>query len=163
MDKDEAMERLKLAMSKVPADRMGAIGRAAAADDAEGALLVILGLISEVDPKLAYNEYLRAHGMDGANPWHTWANAGVDENGDIASGWYYRNAHRPTRAPDEHGETAYMTRRAMDFMREAGDQPWVAHLSFIKPHWPYVVPAPYAGMYTPEVFGRSVGGTVEIK
>lgn len=53
MDKDEAMERLKLAMSKVPADRMGAIGRAAAADDAEGALLVILGLISEVDPKLA--------------------------------------------------------------------------------------------------------------
>jgi arylsulfatase A-like enzyme len=41
----------------------------------------------------------------------------------------------------------------MDFMREAaeqGDQPWVLHLSYIKPHWPYVVPEPYASMYRPE-------------
>lgn len=53
MDKDEAMERLRLAMSKVPAERMGAIGMAAAADDAEGALVVILELIGEVDPELA--------------------------------------------------------------------------------------------------------------
>jgi arylsulfatase A-like enzyme len=100
-----------------------------------------------VHPKLAYNEYLRSHGMDGANPWHTWANAGEDEAGQVASGWYYRNAHRPTRASDEHGETAYMTRRAMDFMQEQGDQPWLLHLSYIKPHWPYIVQAPYHNMY----------------
>jgi arylsulfatase A-like enzyme len=40
----------------------------------------------------------------------------------------------------------------MDFMREAqerDDRPWLLHLSYIKPHWPYVVPAPYAGMYAP--------------
>lgn len=102
---------------------------------------------NKVDPKLAYNEYLRSHGMDGANPWHTWANAGEDEHGEIASGWYYRHAHRPTRASDEHGETAYMTRRAMDFMREQGEQPWLLHLSYIKPHWPYIVQAPYHNMY----------------
>jgi hypothetical protein len=36
----------------------------------------------------------------------------------------------------------------MDFMREAGDEPWLLHLSYIKPHWPYVAPAPYASMYT---------------
>jgi arylsulfatase A-like enzyme len=40
-----------------------------------------------------------------------------------------------------------MTRRAMDFIREQGDQPWVLHLSYIKPHWPYVAPAPYHQMY----------------
>lgn len=101
----------------------------------------------KVRPDLPYNQYLRAHGMNGENPWHTWANAGVDEDGKIASGWYYRNAHRPTRAPDEHGETAYMTRRAMEFMREQGDKPWLLHLSYIKPHWPYIVQAPYHNMY----------------
>lgn len=99
------------------------------------------------NPNLPYNAYLRKHGMDGDNPWHTWANAGVDENGELASGWYLRNAHRPTRAPDEHGETAYMTNRAMDFMREQGDKPWLLHLSYIKPHWPYIVQAPYHNMY----------------
>ena len=100
-----------------------------------------------VNPKLAYNEYLRQHGMGGANPWHTWANAGEDENGNVASGWYYRNAHRPTRAPDEHSETAYMTQRAMDFMTEQGDKPWMLHLSYIKPHWPYIAQAPYHNMF----------------
>ena len=40
-----------------------------------------------------------------------------------------------------------MTRRAMDFMDEAGDAPWLCHLSYIKPHWPYIVPAPYHNMY----------------
>jgi arylsulfatase A-like enzyme len=42
-----------------------------------------------------------------------------------------------------------MTRRAMDYMREAGDQPWCLHLSYIKPHWPYIAPAPYNDMYGP--------------
>lgn len=103
-----------------------------------------------VSPKLAYNEYLRSHGMDGANPWHTWANSGEDENGQVASGWYYRNAHLPTRAPDEHSETAYMTQRAMDFMAEQGDKPWMLHLSYIKPHWPYIAQAPYSNMFNRE-------------
>jgi arylsulfatase A-like enzyme len=40
-----------------------------------------------------------------------------------------------------------MTRRAIDFMAEAGDQPWCLHLSFIKPHWPYIAPAPYNDMF----------------
>ena len=37
-----------------------------------------------------------------------------------------------------------MTRRAMEFMAEAekDGRPWCAHLSYIKPHWPYIVPAP---------------------
>ena len=38
----------------------------------------------------------------------------------------------------------------MDFIREAGDTPWCLHLSYIKPHWPYIVPAPYHDMYPPE-------------
>jgi hypothetical protein len=39
-------------------------------------------------------------------------------------------------------------RPAIDFMREQGDRPWVLHLSYVKPHWPYMAPAPYHAMYT---------------
>jgi arylsulfatase A-like enzyme len=40
-----------------------------------------------------------------------------------------------------------MTRRGIDYIREAGDKPWCLHLSYIKPHWPYIAPAPYNTMY----------------
>jgi arylsulfatase A-like enzyme len=54
--------------------------------------------------------------------------------------------------PEEHSETAYMTNRAIDFMTEAtaDGRPWMCHLSYIKPHWPYIVPKPYHDMYGPE-------------
>lgn len=42
----------------------------------------------------------------------------------------------------------------MDFIDEAldnnPDQLWVVHVSYIKPHWPYIVPDPYASMYGPD-------------
>src|SRR5690554_8216812 len=58
-----------------------------------------------------------------------------------------RHAHLPARVREEHSETAYTTNRAMDFIDEAGDTPWCLHLSYIKPHWPYLAPAPYHNMY----------------
>jgi len=45
-----------------------------------------------------------------------------------------------------------MTMRAKEFIAEQGDQPWLCHLSFIKPHWPYMAPSPYHDMYGPETF-----------
>lgn len=102
------------------------------------------------DPDPAYNDYLRRQGFDGDNPWETWANATEDADGTLRSGWFLKYSNRPARIPDEHSETPYITRRAMDFIRDAGDQPWCLHLSYIKPHWPYIVPEPYASMYGPE-------------
>jgi len=101
------------------------------------------------DPDPNYSDYLRAQGFGGDNPWESWANTVVDTDGTLRSSWFLKYSHLPARIPDEHSETPYTTRRAMDFIRQAGDQPWLLHLSYIKPHWPYVVPAPYAGMYTP--------------
>ena len=101
-------------------------------------------------PDLPYNEYLRSKGYGGTNPWHEWANSGVDEHGALASGWLLRNSHRPTRLPEEFSETAFTTNRAMDFITEQGEKPWCLHLSYIKPHWPYIAPAPYHNLYGPE-------------
>ena len=60
------------------------------------------------------------------------------------------NANRPARVPEEHSETPYMTTRGIEFMEQAGDKPWLCHLSYIKPHWPYIVPPPYHDMYGPD-------------
>ena len=101
-----------------------------------------------VSPDLAYNHYLRELGYSGNNPWHEYANSVEDEDGNVQSGWYMRNAHLPARVKEEHSETAYTTDRAMDFIRESSGKPWCLHLSYIKPHWPYIAPAPYHNMYS---------------
>lgn len=97
-----------------------------------------------------YCDYLREKGYQGDNPWHDFANSSLGEDGTIHSGWNLRWAREAARVAEEHSETPYMTRRAMDFIAEQGEKPWVLHLSFIKPHWPYVAPAPYHDMYGPQ-------------
>jgi arylsulfatase A-like enzyme len=97
-----------------------------------------------------YCDYLRAHGYGGDNPWHDFANSAQGDGGEVLSGWEMRWADRPARVREEHSETPYMTRRAMDFIAGQGDRPWLLHLSYIKPHWPYVAPAPYHAMFGPQ-------------
>lgn len=102
-----------------------------------------------LDPDLAYNRWLRSKGYDGDNPWHDWANAAESEQGNILSGWLLRHARLPARIREADSETPYMTDRAIDFIRAQGEQPWCLHLSYIKPHWPYIAPAPYHNLYGP--------------
>lgn len=98
--------------------------------------------------ELPYNVYLRDRGYEGPNPWHTAANAVVDADGAGLSGWFLKASRFPAIVAEEHSETAYMTNRAIDYIGRAGDEPWCLHLSYIKPHWPYVAPAPYHRSYS---------------
>ncbi|MFM9970998.1 MAG: alkaline phosphatase family protein [Burkholderiales bacterium] len=98
-------------------------------------------------PEETYNRYLNRMGYPGTNPWHDYANSGEGPNGEVLSGWNMRNAPHAARAKEEHTETAFCTDQAMAFMTEQGDKPWCLHLSFIKPHWPYIAPAPYHAMF----------------
>lgn len=93
-----------------------------------------------------YNEYLRGIGYNAPNPWHDNANSALDEDGALRSGWLMENADRPANIREEHSETPWLTSRAMAFV-DAHAGPWLCHLSYIKPHWPYIVPAPYHAMY----------------
>ncbi len=102
--------------------------------------------------KLRYNDWLREMGYEGENPWNDYANSAEGEDGELLSGWHLKNSNLPARVREEHSETAYMTMRAKEFITEMGDAPWLCHLSFIKPHWPYMAPAPYHDMYGPETF-----------
>jgi arylsulfatase A-like enzyme len=92
-----------------------------------------------------YNEYLKSKGYDGENPWADYANAGVTDD-QIASGWMFRNADQPANIREEDSETPWLTSQTIQFMEQTKG-PWCAHVSFIKPHWPYIVPAPYHNMY----------------
>ena len=97
----------------------------------------------------AYDDYLVQHGYTSDNPWEDFANSGLDKNGERLSAWLLKNSRLAANIPEEHSETAYMTNRAIEFMPQAraDGRPWMCHLSYIKPHWPYIVPAPYHDMY----------------
>jgi arylsulfatase A-like enzyme len=97
-----------------------------------------------------YAAFLRAHGYVSQNPWHDYVISALAPGGEIVSGWNMRNAHLPARVKEEHSETAYMTDQAIGFVERMGERPWVLHLSYVKPHWPYMAPAPYHALYTPE-------------
>jgi arylsulfatase A-like enzyme len=96
---------------------------------------------AKFEPDLPYNS---------ANPWNDFANSARGPAGETLSGWALRHSRHPARVDRAHSETAYMTDRAIDFMRDAADSPWVLHLSYIKPHWPYIASAPYHALYGAE-------------
>lgn len=107
------------------------------------------GLNPDPSPRVPYDDYLRSHGFEGSNPWEQWAASASDEDGALLNGWLLAHADKAARVPEEHSETPYMTRRAMAFIDAAAEdgRPWCLHLSYIKPHWPYIAPAPYHAMY----------------
>ncbi len=94
-----------------------------------------------------YNAWLKKQGYRSENPWHDHANAGVDEDGNMATGFAMQNASRAANIHEEHSETPWLTGRAIDYLQQQHDKPWLCHLSYIKPHWPYIVPEPYHDMY----------------
>jgi len=110
------------------------------------------GLHPNGAPRPRYDQFLRDHGYGGENPWQDWANSGEDEDGAILNGWFLANSDKPSRLPEPLTETPYMTDRAIAFIDEAAadGRKWCLHLSYIKPHWPYIVPEPYSSMYGPD-------------
>lgn len=121
------------------------------------------GLHPSEMPRPRYDSYLRDKGYDAPNPWEHWANSGIAQDGTLQNGWLLVHADKAARVPDEHSETPYMTRRAMDFIAgaEQDGRPWCLHLSYIKPHWPYIAPEPYASMYGASDVQPAVRSAVE--
>ncbi|MCI5076874.1 sulfatase-like hydrolase/transferase [Oricola sp.] len=145
----EGMERLGVAPDSIIGARLSECGFDAFERD-DG--------VHARDADTAYNSYLRDRGYPGENPWHDAANsvasASPEETG---SGWFLKYSNRAAKVAEEDSETPYLTRRFVEFLdaREGRDG-WLCHLSFIKPHWPYIVPAPYHDMFGPGSWRRPV-------
>ena len=56
------------------------------------------------------------------------------------------------RVPADLHDTYFMTEQMIDYVREqaARDLPWCAHLSLLRPHPPWIAPAPYNSRYHPD-------------
>ncbi|HEY5106953.1 MAG TPA: alkaline phosphatase family protein [Caulobacteraceae bacterium] len=91
--------------------------------------------------------------------WTDWLNAqGYQTPANIALAYGYRApgpeyeqgaAHpKPSAWPVEVDDTAFLTGRLIDYLREAKG-PFVAHLSLLRPHPPWVAPEPYNALYDP--------------
>lgn len=94
-----------------------------------------------------YPAFLRRHGYAGDRPWNDYVVSVTDGAGNAHSGWKMRNARWPSRVAEPHSETAWTTDVAIRWIEAQRDTPWALHLSYVKPHWPYVAPRPYQAMY----------------
>jgi arylsulfatase A-like enzyme len=57
---------------------------------------------------------------------------------------------RPAVYSAEQTESAFMTTTVLDWLgRRDEDRPWCAHVSYLRPHPPYLAPAPYHDLFDP--------------
>ena len=100
-------------------------------------------------PRPRYDTYLREHGYDGDNPWEHWANSGAGRRRlaaeRLAAGARRQGGARAGRAFRDALHDA--PRDGLHRRGRSDGRPWCLHLSYIKPHWPYIAPEPYASMY----------------
>ena len=54
---------------------------------------------------------------------------------------------RHARIPAELSDTAWFTERGLTYLKARGDNPWLLHLGYYRPHPPFIAPAPYHAMY----------------
>lgn len=59
------------------------------------------------------------------------------------------NVNDPALYRAEDSDTAYLTDRFLDEMPAHAGRRWFAHLTYFRPHPPWVAPAPYNSMYDP--------------
>lgn len=93
-------------------------------------------------------------------PWLRWLEArGIDVPEDYLDlfeaipGYPGAEDHAPSwapcRFPASCTETAYITEAVVDWLDGRGDEPWFAHVSYIRPHPPYRAPEGYHDRYDP--------------
>ncbi|MEQ8952372.1 sulfatase-like hydrolase/transferase, partial [Parvibaculum sp.] len=93
-------------------------------------------------------------------PWTDWLAANGYEvpkdiryaYGERAPGPEYEDGAdvpRPLVYPSHADDTSFLTNRLMDFIAES-DKPFIAHLSILRPHPPFVAPEPFNAMYDPQ-------------
>lgn len=98
---------------------------------------------------------------EAADAWMEWlAELGYEVTGRVAD--LYRQIDTPeargrgaTWAPvgyrSEHTEAAFLVERFTEWhRRQPTDRPWFAHVTFLRPHPPYVAPVPWHDLVDPE-------------
>lgn len=56
----------------------------------------------------------------------------------------------PTRFAKEHSETAWLTNRVLDHVTLSGEVPFCLHVSYLRPHPPFIAPSGFHDLYHPD-------------
>ncbi|GAA0772368.1 phosphonate monoester hydrolase [Roseibium denhamense] len=68
----------------------------------------------------------------------------------------------PARYSQHETQTAFLTNRFLAWLdQQESSAPWMAHISFLRPHPPLAVPEPYNSMYAPEDGPGFAGGSAD--
>ncbi len=92
-------------------------------------------------------------------PWTDWLKSkGYSVPEPIARAYSYRAdgpdyedgapVPKPLAYPSEVDDTNFLVDRCIDYIRDA-KEPFIAHLSILRPHPPFVAPEPYNALYDP--------------
>lgn len=95
------------------------------------------GVLPGFDPVLALVRDLE--------PWR----AELERLGHDASGPLHSLLAGESDRPTEHSLSAFLTDRAVEWIRRQ-DEPWFAHLSYLRPHPPYAAAGEFAHAYRPD-------------
>lgn len=100
---------------------------------------------------------------EAAAPWHEW----LSEQGyDVVEGESMQrpvddSVASPAVYRAEHSEAAFLTGEVLRYLDEIEDEPFFIHATYIRPHPPFVAPAPYNTLVDPADVPMPVGlGTV---
>ena len=123
-----------------------------------------------------FNRVLAMSSENFPEPWARWLEARGYELPENLRDLYYTSVkdypgsrergktYAPAPYSKEESETAFVTHKATQFIRRPGNMPWFLHISYLKPHRPYLAPEPYNRLYHPDdvpAFKRAVSRTEE--
>lgn len=104
------------------------------------------------------------HLDEGLAPWLAWLAErgyevpgegedpeGIYEPADVPVPVGRGSTWRPSVYAAEHTESAFITEATLDWLRadDRAQEPWCAHVSYLRPHPPWVAPTPYNDMFDP--------------
>jgi arylsulfatase A-like enzyme len=115
--------------------------------------------VPEGDPRLSSYEGVLpgfdpvCHVPEGdPQPWLQWL---VKQGYEVPSEWRTfvdrpaAGTRRTTQYAAEHSEPAFLTEQVLDWLEARNGSPWFAHVSYLRPHPPFLAPEPYVSRYDP--------------
>ncbi len=112
--------------------------------------------LPEGDPR-AWLDWLAGLGYQIPEDWRSWIETPAEPDAASDSRARSRGATwRPARYRAEHSQTAFLTDRALEHLESEGDTPWFVHISYLRPHPPYLATEPYHDMYDPDAVPNPV-------
>ncbi len=104
-------------------------------------------------------------------PWARWLEAKGYSLPENLSDLYYKSVenypgaenrgktYAPARYSKDESDTAFLTDQALQYIRRPDSNPWFLHISYLRPHPPYLAPEPYNEMYHPDDVPSCVSGS----